>query len=105
MIDEYVRGAEQKRQNAGQRGSRAGSRSGAGAKGGSAKQILVRQDAHGWNARYLSAAECARLMGADGFRLDAEGISENGALFGFGDAVCVPAVTWLMATAARSRST
>ena len=65
-------------------------------KGGSAKQILVRADADGWRARYLSAAECARLMGADGFRTDAEGISENDALFGFGDAVCVPAVEWLI---------
>ena len=68
-------------------------------KGGSAKQILVRQDQQGWRARYLSATECARLMGAEIFRTDAESISENHALFGFGDAVCVPAVTWFVRNA------
>jgi DNA (cytosine-5)-methyltransferase 1 len=32
-------------------------------------------------------------MGADDYRLD--GIRRNQALFGFGDAVCVPVVNWL----------
>jgi DNA (cytosine-5)-methyltransferase 1 len=35
-------------------------------------------------------------MGADDFRIDAEGIYQHNALFGFGDAVCVPAVEWLI---------
>jgi DNA (cytosine-5)-methyltransferase 1 len=65
-------------------------------KGGSAKQILVVVNRKGWRARLLSARECARLMGADSFRMDAEGISNDDALFGFGDAVCVPAVEWLV---------
>ena len=32
-------------------------------------------------------------MGADDYQLD--GLRRNQALFGFGDAVCVPAVRWL----------
>lgn len=68
-------------------------------KGGSAKQVLVRAEGEHVRARYLSARECARLMGAPDFKLDAEGVSENDALFGFGDAVCVPAVTWLVQNA------
>jgi DNA (cytosine-5)-methyltransferase 1 len=32
-------------------------------------------------------------MGADDYQLD--GIRRNEALFGFGDAVCVPVITWL----------
>ena len=77
-------------------------------KGGSAKQILVRVDADGWRVRLLTPRECSRLMGADGvkkdgtykrgaeFRLDAEGVSRDDALFGFGDAVAPPAVSWLV---------
>ncbi len=77
-------------------------------KGGSAKQILVRVDDTGWRVRLLTPRECSRLMGADGmkkdgsykkgaeFRLDAEGVSRDDALFGFGDAVAPPAVSWLI---------
>lgn len=65
-------------------------------KGGSAKQILVRADAGGWRARLLTPRECARLMGAPDFRFDAEGVSVDDALFGFGDAVVVPAVDWVV---------
>lgn len=65
-------------------------------KGGSAKQIVVVVNKKRWRARLLTSRECARLMGADGFRTDAEGISNDDALFGFGDAVCVPAVEWLV---------
>jgi len=61
-------------------------------RGGSGRQILV-QAGHGVvKARLLTPRECARLMGADGFRIDT---SLNKALFGFGDAVCVSAVSWL----------
>ncbi len=77
-------------------------------KGGSAKQILVRVDSHGWRVRLLTPRECSRLMGADEvkkdgsyksggeFRLNAEGISNDDALFGFGDAVAPPTVSWLV---------
>lgn len=77
-------------------------------KGGSAKQILVRVDREGWKVRLLTPRECSRLMGADEvkkdgtykkggeFRLNAEGVSNDDALFGFGDAVAPPAVSWLV---------
>ena len=45
-----------------------------------------------YHARLLTPQECARLMGADAFQVSG---SLNEALFGFGDAVCVPAITWL----------
>ncbi len=61
-------------------------------KGGSAKQILVRAGQGELRARLLSARECAALMGAPEYTLDC---TLSQALFAFGDAVCVPAVTWL----------
>jgi DNA (cytosine-5)-methyltransferase 1 len=62
-------------------------------KGGSARQILVRYGFGRCDARLLSGRECARLMGTpDTFQLD---VPLNQALFAFGDAVCVPVVTWL----------
>jgi DNA (cytosine-5)-methyltransferase 1 len=41
----------------------------------------------------MTPGEYARLMGAPAYRLD--GLRRNQALFGFGDAVCVPVVEWL----------
>jgi DNA (cytosine-5)-methyltransferase 1 len=41
----------------------------------------------------MTPREYARLMGAPEYRLHR--IRESQALFGFGDAVCVPAVEWL----------
>lgn len=61
-------------------------------RGGSGRQILVRAGRGGVSARLLTPTECARLMGADGFSVDAP---LNQALFGFGDAVCVPVVSWI----------
>lgn len=66
-------------------------------KGGSAKQILVRVGRGRADARLLSGRECARLMGAEGYTFDPS-LSRDDLLFGFGDAVCVPAVTWLAQT-------
>ena len=43
-------------------------------------------------ARLLTPRECARLMGADDYRIIAPA---NQALFGFGDAVCVPVIEWI----------
>ncbi len=61
-------------------------------KGGSAKQILVRAGKGNISIRLLLPQECARLMGADEFVISG---SNNQALFGFGDAVCVPVITWI----------
>ena len=61
-------------------------------KGGSARQILLQVGKGEINVRLLTPQECARLMGADDFKLSG---TANEALFGFGDAVCVPVVTWI----------
>jgi DNA (cytosine-5)-methyltransferase 1 len=61
-------------------------------KGGSARQILVRAGQGEVSVRLLTPCECARLMGADNFTITG---SPNQALFGFGDAVCVPVITWI----------
>jgi DNA (cytosine-5)-methyltransferase 1 len=63
-------------------------------RGGSGRQILFTAGKGGYRVRLLSPRECARLMGADKFRIGPD-ITLNQALFGFGDAVCVPAVSWL----------
>lgn len=64
------------------------------ARGGSSKQAVVRiQRGRPLKARWLTPLEYARLMGAPDYMLsDAR---RNQALFGFGDAVCVPVVEWL----------
>ncbi len=64
------------------------------AKGGSAKQILVRVGKGEVQIRLLNKLECARLMGAPKFNLD-DGISVNDYLFGFGDGVCSSAITFI----------
>jgi DNA (cytosine-5)-methyltransferase 1 len=61
-------------------------------RGGSGRQILVQAGYDKVRARLLTARECARLMGADEFTLNAP---LNQCLFGFGDAVCVPVVAWI----------
>lgn len=62
-------------------------------KGGSGRQILFKGGQGKYAARLLTARECARLQGApDSFVTKAP---LNQALFGFGDAVCVPAVAWI----------
>ena len=63
-------------------------------KGGSARQILVRAGKGKIDARLINGREAARLMGADDFAIDPS-LSLNQVLFGFGDAVCVPAVEWI----------
>jgi DNA (cytosine-5)-methyltransferase 1 len=61
-------------------------------RGGSARQILI-QAGHGQvKVRLMTPRECARLMGADDFIIKTD---LNKALFGFGDAVCVPVVAWI----------
>ncbi len=61
-------------------------------KGGSARQILLRVGKGEISIRLLSPRECARLMGADEYVISG---NINQALFGFGDAVCVPVVAWI----------
>jgi DNA (cytosine-5)-methyltransferase 1 len=61
-------------------------------KGGSARQILLEVGNGEINIRLLTPKECANLMGADDFKLSG---TVNEALFGFGDAVCVPVVSWI----------
>ena len=63
-------------------------------RGGSGRQILFVAGKGNYGVRLLTPTECARLMGVDDFRLSRD-ISLNKALFGFGDAVCVPVVEWL----------
>ena len=61
-------------------------------RGGSGRQILFAAGRGKFAVRLLTARECARLMGADDFRLS---VPLNQALFGFGDAVCVPVIEWI----------
>ncbi|RFZ81433.1 DNA (cytosine-5-)-methyltransferase [Mucilaginibacter terrenus] len=61
-------------------------------KGGSARQILIHVGRGEIKIRLLNPLECARLMGADDFTITG---TDQEALFGFGDAVCVPVITWI----------
>ena len=61
-------------------------------RGGSGRQILFKAGKGRYFARLLTPRECARLMGADDYRISA---GVNQALFGFGDAVCVPVIEWI----------
>lgn len=61
-------------------------------RGGSGRQILVAAGKGRLSVRLLTPRECARLMGVDDFVLK---VPLNQALFGFGDAVCVPVIEWI----------
>jgi len=61
-------------------------------RGGSGRQILVKAGYGNVLARLLTPRECARLMGANDFLIT---VPSNQALFGFGDAVCVPVIAWI----------
>ena len=62
-------------------------------RGGSSKQALV-EGGHGeLRVRWMSAKEYARLQGASDFQW--EGTPESQVRFALGDAVCVPAVSWI----------
>lgn len=63
------------------------------ARGGSSKQAVVRLGNKRLQVRWMTPREYARLMGAGDYDLSAA--RNNQALFGFGDAVAVPAVSWL----------
>lgn len=61
-------------------------------RGGSGRQIVVKAGFGQCRARLLTPRECARLMGAGEYNIS---VPLNQALFGFGDAVCVPVVEWI----------
>ncbi len=63
-------------------------------RGGSAKQILFKAGHGHYYARLITPREAARLMGANDYTIT---VSLDQALFGFGDAVCVPAIAWIAA--------
>ncbi|OGS05000.1 MAG: DNA (cytosine-5-)-methyltransferase [Elusimicrobia bacterium RIFCSPLOWO2_12_FULL_59_9] len=61
-------------------------------RGGSGRQILFVAGKGRYAVRLITPMECARLMGADNFKIT---VPLNQALFGFGDAVCVPVIRWI----------
>lgn len=63
------------------------------ARGGSSKQAVVQAGQGQLKVRWMTPQEYANLMGAGDYNL--EGLRDNQILFGFGDAVCVPAVEWI----------
>ena len=63
------------------------------ARGGSSRQMLVRVGSDSTRMRLMTPREYARLQGVpDNYPIP---LHVNQALTGFGDAVCVPAVTWI----------
>lgn len=63
------------------------------ARGGSSRQMLVQVGQNYIKMRHMTPREYARLQGVpDDFPIPAK---INQALTGFGDAVCVPAITWI----------
>ncbi len=63
-------------------------------RGGSGRQILFKAGRGARQVRLLTARECARLQGVpENYRISTP---LNQALFGFGDAVCVPVVAWIV---------
>jgi DNA (cytosine-5)-methyltransferase 1 len=63
-------------------------------RGGSGRQILFKAGHGRYQVRLLTARECARLQGVpESYPIH---VPLNQSLFGFGDAVCVPAVAWIV---------
>lgn len=61
-------------------------------RGGSGRQILFKAGFGRYYVRLFTPRECARLMGADDYRID---VPDNQAFFGFGDGVCVAVIEWI----------
>jgi DNA (cytosine-5)-methyltransferase 1 len=61
-------------------------------RGGSAKQILFKAGKGKYFARLITPREAASLMGVGDYNID---VAIDQALFGFGDAVCVPVIEWI----------
>lgn len=64
------------------------------ARGGSSRQAVVEISPGGVRVRWMTPREYARLQGAPD-EFDYSAVTDAQALFGFGDAVCVPLVAWL----------
>lgn len=62
-------------------------------RGGSSRQALVEAGHGELRVRWMMPLEYGRLQGAGEFKLGR--VTENQALFGFGDAVCVPVIRWI----------
>ena len=60
--------------------------------GGSAKQIVIAIDRGELRMRWMTPREYARLQGSPDFPLVGTTIQQ---LWGFADAVCVPAIRWI----------
>lgn len=67
------------------------------ARGGSSKQAVAVMGDGRLRVRWMTGMEYARLMGAGWYNLD--GLRDSQIHYGFGDAVAVPAVSWLSRTA------
>lgn len=65
------------------------------ASGGSSKQAIIEAKEGVARIRWMTPTEYARLQGAGDYQIPTT-VTGNQALFGFGDAVCVPAVTWVL---------
>lgn len=63
------------------------------ARGGSSRQAVVRMGYGKVDVRWMTGAEYAALMGAHEYNID--GFRDSQIQFAFGDAVAVPAVSWL----------
>ena len=61
-------------------------------RGGSSKQIVLAVGRNRIRMRWMRPREYARLQGCPDFPIEVE---RNEALWGFGDAVCVPAIEWI----------
>ena len=67
------------------------------ARGGSSKQAVAFLGNGAARVRWMTGAEYAKLQGAGEFNID--GFTESQVHYAFGDAVAVPAVSWLMRAA------
>ena len=64
------------------------------ARGGSSRQAVVEFSGDDVRVRWMTPREYGRLQGVTD-QFDYSAVTDAQALFGFGDAVCVPVVAWL----------
>jgi len=70
-------------------------------RGGSSKQFVIQAGYGTWRVRNMTPREYAALQGAPDYKIT---VPENVALLGFGDAVCVQAVRWVLRNLIGDRS-
>src|SRR5207247_1686027 len=61
-------------------------------RGGSSKQIVFTAGLGKNRMRWVTPREYARLQGCPDYPIE---VDRNAALWGFGDAVCVPVISWI----------